>query len=212
MTGVLKNNCAPNNNKLFNIVIPVFGGGPPLEVMINSFLSQTSDNFHLTIVSDGPCPDISNQINKYGGCNNISYYELDERYNDWGHTPREFGIYTSNCKYTIMTGYDNYYVPKFIEYFESIANGSSRVGFIFCDFITHHDRGEGDYNGHIESRLESSWIDFGCFAAETELIKQVGLKSRNFAADWDLVNSLIPLLKQLKKDAIKINKVLYIHN
>jgi len=212
MKGELKNLHPVNNNKLLNIIVPTYSGGTKLEVIINSLLSQSCDNFHITIVSDGPSPEVQEQLQKYSDNKNISYYELSERYNDWGHTPREFGIYTSECRFTLMTGYDNYYVPEFVENFEKAINENNDVGFVYCDFITHHDRGTGKYHNFVESRIEASWIDIGCFATETKLIKEVGFKSRRFAADWDLVNSLLPVLHFNNKNIIKVNKILYVHN
>jgi glycosyltransferase involved in cell wall biosynthesis len=212
MQGELKNLHSVDNSKLINIVVPTYNGGAKLEVIINSLLSQTCNNYHITIVSDGPSQEVQDQLRKYNENNNISYYELSERYNDWGHTPREFGIYTSECRFTLMTGYDNYYVPEFVENFERVINENDNVGFVYCDFITHHDRGSGKYHNFVESRIEASWIDVGCFAAETKLIKEVGFKSREFAADWHLVSSLQPLLLSNNKTTVKINKILYVHN
>lgn len=212
INGKLISKHTPDSSRMFHIVIPTYGGGPKLEVIVNCFLAQTCQDYHISIVSDGPEQETAKQLERYYDIENFSYYHLDKRYNDWGHTPREFGIYQSNCEFTLMSGYDNYYVPTFIEEFKKAARFTSNVKFIFCDMIHNHVINGSSYNGHIDSVLESGRIDIGNFATNTDLLKLVGYKSRSYAADWDLVESLIPYLKQPENNIIKIPKTLYIHN
>lgn len=202
----------PDNNKLFHIVIPTYGGGPKLEVMINCLLAQTSQNYHMSIISDGYEAATFFQLEKYFNIPNFSYFSTDVRYNNYGHTPRELGMISSDCKYTIMTGYDNYYVPIFIEQFEQVCNSEDDVGFVFCDFVLDHVRDGRRYNKYMDSKVQPDHIDIGNFAAETQFIKQVGLKVNEYAADWHLVNDLIPLLAMSARKIIKIPQTLYIHN
>lgn len=203
---------ACNNDKLFNVVIPTFKGGCKLEVMINCLLAQTSQNFNITIVSDGDEPETQQQLQKYYGHENFSYFSTPQRFNDFGHTPRLRGLHASSCKFTIMTGFDNYYVPIFIERFERAINSSADVGFVFCDFVLDHPRDGRKYNGVVDSKLQVNFIDIGNFAAETQLIKQVGIKVNEYAADWHLVNDLMPVLDAKHKTIIKIPQTLYVHN
>jgi glycosyltransferase involved in cell wall biosynthesis len=212
MTGKLISKYKPDNNKKFHIVAPTYNGGTKLEVFINSFLSQTCDNYHITIVSDGPEPDTVKQLSKYFDYPNFSYYSLEKRYNDFGHTPREFGLLQSNCKYTIMTGFDNYYVPIFIERFNEVDLKTSDAGFIFCDFVLDHIREGKRYNKYFNAEIKSSCIDIGCFATLTTIAKQIGFKFRSYAADWEFVEAAIPELKKQKLNILKIPQTLYIHN
>ena len=212
MNGKLISKFSPDNEKKFHIVAPSYQGGTKLEVFINCFLSQTCDNYHITIVSDGPEPETENQLLKYFDYKNFSYYSLDKRYNDFGHTPREFGLLQSNCKYTIMTGFDNYYVPIFIERFNDVDNKTENTGFIFCDFLLDHIRDGKRYNNYLNAEMKSSCIDIGCFATLTTIAKKVGFKFRSFAADWEFVEALIPELKSHKLNVLKIPQTLYIHN
>lgn len=198
-------------DRLFNIVVPTYNGGSKLEVIINCFLSQTSKNWQLTIVSDGREPDTENIMEKYPQ-DNISYHHLHTRYNDWGHTPREYGIYQSESPWTILTGFDNYYVPTFLETFESISKEYPNCEFMFCDFILNHLRNGIPYNGYVNSKMEVNYIDIGNFATSTSILKEVGFKSREFVADWKLVESIIPVLKRRKSLVLKIPQTLYIHN
>jgi len=198
------------DDKLFNIVIPTYNGGYKLEVIINCFLAQTSSNWQLTIVSDGREKETEKIIKKYD-FDNIAYYYLNNRYNDWGHTPREFGLHQSKSNWTIMTGFDNYYVPIFIETFEK-ASGIENAGFIFCDFVLDHERNGIKYNGYVDSKLQVNHIDIGNFAVLTSTAKSVGFKSREFAADWIFVNDILNHPQQKDKLIIKIPQTLYIHN
>ncbi len=212
MIGKLLSKNAPNSNKKFHIIVPTYNGGTKLEVFINCFLSQTCLDFHLSIISDGPEPITKVQMEKYNEFENISYYELDRRYNDYGHTPREFGLGLSDCKYTIMSGFDNYYVPEFIERFNDTDLKSERVGFIYCDFLLDHIRSGIRYNGHMDAKIQCDQIDIGCYACITSVAKQVGFKFRSFAADWEFVAAAVPMLKTNNFNIIKIPQTLYVHN
>lgn len=202
----------PDNDKLFHIVIPTYEGGSKLEVMVNCLLAQTSQNFHMSFISDGYETATLDQLERYFDISNFSYFSTDRRYNDYGHTPRELGMLSSNCKYTIMTGFDNYYVPIFIERFEQACNSTRNVGFVFCDFVLDHIRDGRKYSKYVDSKLEVNYIDIGNFAAETQFIKQAGIKVNEYAADWHLVNDLIPLLKSSAREIVKIPQTLYVHN
>jgi len=212
MTGTLLSKNAPDSSKKFHIVVPTYEGGTQLEVFINCFLSQTCQDFHLTVVSDGPEPDTEERMMKYWYMPNVSYYAMDVRHNDFGHTPREYGLGLSSCKYTIMSGFDNYYVPEFLERFDAIDNEYERVGFIYCDFVLDHVRNGVRYNGHIDAKIMCDNIDIGCYACNTEVAKRVGFKFRSFAADWEFVAAVTPVLKTNNYSTIKIPQTLYVHN
>jgi hypothetical protein len=182
-----------------------------LDVIINCFLSQTSNNWNITIVSDGFDSNLYKFVDRYEH-DNISFHTLKKRYNDWGHTPREYGIYQSDCEYTIMTGFDNYYVPTFIEEFDKATKIFENVDMVFCDFVLNHLRDNIPYNGYIESKLEVNFIDIGNFATKTSLLKNVGFKWRNFAADWSLVEELKRKIPERNSKIVKIPQTLYIHN
>jgi len=212
IAGTLGSYHQPNNEKLFNFVIPTYMGGYKLEVIINSLLSQSSQNYHITVVSDGPESDTLQQLEKYFTYKNFSYYWLDKRYNDWGHTPRIYGLHQSNCLFTIMTGFDNYYMPVFVEAFEKKYQQDNNTGFIYCDFVLNHPREDIWYNKYMDAKLENSCIDIGCFAARTDLVKKAGLRTDVFGADWLLIQDILPLLRPQSLKTAKVNQTLYVHN
>jgi len=206
-----KSKFVPNNQKLFNFVIPTYKGSTKLEVIINCLLSQTRSNYHITIVSDGSEEETETQLKKYEEQECFSYYQTLQRFNDYGHSPRLAGLYTSNCEYTIMSGFDNYYVPLFCEIFEQ-AHHFHNPGLMFCDFLLDHPRDGLKYNKYIDSKLEINHIDIGNFAAKTKLIKEVGLNVKEYAADWDLVSKLTPIINKNHLSIVKIPQTLYVHN
>jgi hypothetical protein len=44
------------------------------------------------------------------------------------------------------------------------------------------------------------------------LLRKIGFTFREYAADWKLVETLIPMIKERKKSIIKIPETLYVHN
>ena len=83
---------------------------------------------------------------------------------------------------------------------------------IFCDFVLDHPRHGRGYNGHINSKLEVGFIDIGSFATRTSLLKEVGFKWRNYAADWSLVQHLMVQIENRNSNIVKIPQTLYVHN
>ena len=71
IAGELRGGYMPDNNKLFNFVIPTYKGENKLEVIINCLLSQTSQNFHITVVSDGQESETLSQLAKYFNLKNF---------------------------------------------------------------------------------------------------------------------------------------------
>lgn len=195
--------------KSLNFVVPTYQGGHKLDVMVNCLLSQSSDDWSLTVISDGPDLKTFEQMSKYEH-NNISYHETFVRHNDWGHTPREYGMLHSKDLFTVMTGFDNYYVPLFVEIFRN--HFQPDVDFVYCDFVLDHAQFGIKYEKYKNSQLKPGDIDIGNFATRTSLIQEVGYTSRAFAADWEVVQQLVPIINGRGRKIVKINQTLYVHN
>lgn len=195
---------------MLNFVVPTYNGGHKLDVIINCLLSQSSVNWSLTVVSDGPDDVTEKQMNRYDQHNNISYHHTNIRHNDWGHTPREYGMLLSKDLFTVMTGYDNYYVPLFVEIFENHIQPD--VDFIYCDFLLDHAQFGVKYQNYKNSQLRAGDIDIGNFATRTTLIQEIGYTSRAFAADWDVIQQLVPKISERGTRIVKIPQTLYVHN
>lgn len=207
-----KNKIAPNNDKMFNFIIPTYNGGAKIEVMINCLLAQTDNDYHITVISDGAELDTEKQLEKYFDHKQFSYYNTTKRYNDLGHSPRLAGLHTSNCKYSIMTGFDNYYVPIFVERFKAAANSEPNVDLVFCDFVLDHVRENRKYNKYMDAKLEVNYIDFGCVAINTQLAKEIGIDTNQYAADWVMVEQALNKITSSNHNIVKIPQTLYVHN
>jgi hypothetical protein len=105
-----------------------------------------------------------------------------------------------------MTGDDNYYVPKFLEYFTETILNNDKCGFVYCNMVHDHKRYQV-----IDSKIERKFIDIGNFISKTELAKTIGFKYRDYGADWYYINAYHNKYKN-KYDFIKIDKILYVHN
>jgi len=206
------NNQQKSDDKLFNFIIPTFTGGYKLDVIINCLLAQTKQNLHITVVSDGIERDTERQLQRYFDIENFTYCSTNKRYNDYGHTPRLAGLKNSKSKFSIMTGFDNYYVPTFVECFEHAYNTDKTAALIFCDFVLDHPRDGRCYNGYVNAKVEVNYLDFGCYAIDTEIANTVGIKIHEYAADWHLIADSLPVINKQKRQVLKIPQTLYVHN
>jgi hypothetical protein len=67
----------------------------------------------------------------------IKFSELQGPHNDWGHTPRQFGLDNASEEWVVMSGDDNYYSPNFVDTFLSTIDNNTN--FIYCDMLHNHD-------------------------------------------------------------------------
>lgn len=188
---------------IFEFIIPTFDRVAPLYSMLSSLISQTQNNWKANIIVDGAKNDVVKNIVDKFNSPNIQYTVLDNRYNDWGHTPRNIGKNTSTSDYIILTGDDNYYVPTFIdELNEVIIHG--HVGMIYWDMI---------HNGYSYNLFNTSIIDgridMGAFVTRRDLAQQIDL-SKDYNADSQYVLNFQQ--KFPHEEIVKINKILFVHN
>ena len=106
---------------LIEIICATYGQDQELKCLINSFLSQTADNWRLHIIHDGPdgFDDLENSLrkNEYLSDSRIFLSRSKTRNNDYGHSSRSLGLKNpvSDSRYTVITNGDNYYVSEFIK-------------------------------------------------------------------------------------------------
>ena len=94
-----------NHEYRFSIVVPYHHSVVSFSEMNNllgSLKNQTFTDFEIIVIHDGPNPD-REKIDK----KDIKYLESNIRVNDWGHTPRDFGISISRGQYIIHLNCDN---------------------------------------------------------------------------------------------------------
>ena len=72
----------------------------------------------------------------FSNIDKIKFTELPGPHNDWGHTPRQFGLDNASEEWVVMSGDDNYYTPNFVSEFTSKMDNTTN--FIYCDMLHNH--------------------------------------------------------------------------
>lgn len=187
---------------LVEFIIPTFNRISPLQSMLASLVAQTSLNWLATVIVDDIesvwVPYFITDFNE----DKIRVQFTGQRYNDWGHTPREIGKQASKADYIIMTGDDNYYVPTFVEELEKAT--IENPGIIYWDMVHNHYQ-----YSYFQCSLTLGRIDMGAFATRRDIAQQIKLGT-SYAADGHFINEFNQRFPDEKR--IKIEKVLFIHN
>lgn len=193
-------------------IIPTYSRKDHLKAMICSLLAQTKPNWKAHIIADNPPDEINNDNIKFIRHINddrIKYTRLTDRKNDWGHTPRNYGLDNSTEEWVVMTGEDNYYVPTFVEEFMDEMNDST-INFIFCSFL--HNQGHmGNSYYPIKAKLELGKIDMGCFAFKKYLSDGIRLDTTIPEADYKFVVDMINQYSE-EMNVVYVDEILYVHN
>lgn len=195
-----------NNMSKIEFIIPTYQRTDHLMCIINSIKAQTSGRWKIHVVADCPPEGTLDKIIDYfKDDNKIKFTILPQRYNDWGHTPRNYGLNNATEDWVVMSGEDNYYVPTFVE--EMLLQALPNVHFVYCNMI--HNWVRSDY---IPVYCEPKWgkIDIGNFICRTEYAKEIKLDVTMLQADGKFVDEYIK--RYPTKTAKKVDKFLYVHN
>jgi hypothetical protein len=170
--------------------------------MIASMLAQTDPDWGIHVIIDNPeDTEISNLIDSFND-KRIRWTKLLERFNDWGHTPREFGKQLSQADYIIMSGDDNYYTPNLVE---SIRRATDdRPVMVYWDMVHSHY----DYS-YFKCSPAFNQIDMGAFATRRDIAQSIKLGT-DYAADGRFVELIVTA--HPNERITKIEKVLFVHN
>ena len=145
-----------NSMDKIEFIIPTYNRTELLFTTVCSIISQTNPNWTIHIVGDNiPEPNLDRLKSFLNFINDdrIKLTNLPERYNDWGHTPRNYGVEHATSEWVIMTGEDNYYCPEFVDQMLQQCNGQH---FVYCDMV--HNWMNKEYIP-IKSKLESNLHD-----------------------------------------------------
>lgn len=187
---------------IIEFIIPTYDREKQLVSMLASLVTQTEDNWLATIVVDDvENYRVKNIVSKFN-TNKIQYLFTGQRWNDYGHTPREMGKQASVADYIIMTGDDNYYVPSFIKELNHVISDSP--GMVYWNMI-HNGY---DYIPFI-CRVVDGYIDMGAFATRRDLAQQLEL-GKEYCADGYYTMNFCKNFPNEK--IIKIEKILFVHN
>jgi hypothetical protein len=183
-------------------ILPTFNRTHELKSSLASLMAQTNPNWRATVIIDSDKEMPAERIVKSFQDDRITYSYTGERYNDWGHTPREQGKQASTADYVIMGGDDNYYCPTTVQ--DIITAAEDNPGLIYWDMVHSHY----DYH-YFKCEPWMNQIDIGAFATRTDLAKQIKLKT-SYAADGEFIEEFKATFPDEKMT--KINKVLFVHN
>jgi glycosyltransferase involved in cell wall biosynthesis len=188
-------------------IIPTYTRIFHLITMLGSLMSQSNPNWKVHVVADCPPEDIQEQLKTIIAFFNdprLKLSILPERHNDWGHTPRQYGLDNATEEWVIMTGEDNYYVPEFVDI---MLKESTNHHFVYCDLV--HNWINKDYIPLL-SKLELGRIDIGSFMVKTNMGNKIKLKKEHEWADWYFIQEFQNKYKVAKYK--KVNRILYVHN
>lgn len=190
---------------MIEFIIPTYNRPYPLLTIIGSILSQNSTNWKIHIIADAIYPGYENIKQLFSNFDKIKFTELDGPHNDWGHTPRQYGLDNSTEEWIVMSGDDNYYTPNFVNEFSSYMTNSTN--FIYCDMI------HNSYNyTYFTSAPRINKIDIGNFATRTKFSKLIPFNKKNYMADGEFVEEYISKFCKEPNSIQKINQALYVHN
>ena len=194
---------------MVNIIAVTYNQLEILKCFINSIKSQTSQNWKLTIIHDGPNEELKKELTleKYLDGEKITFIEYPYRTENYGHLLRKWALENLELNdYVLITNGDNYYTPNMIE-----EVGKRSEDLIYFDLV-HSHKTKVNHNqhtyGYMNSILQSSHIDIGNVVVKSELAKKVGFNSTRFAADWDYIESILDYHPSI----YKIEKILFVHN
>ena len=185
---------------LVDFIIPTYNRPELLKCMLYSLVCQTFGDWGAHVVIDNP-DDVDNvKLVESFNDKRIRWSKMDKRYNDWGHTPREYGKQQSKAEYIIMTGDDNYYTPNFV----AELNKHYGEPLIYWDMVHSHF-----HYAYFRCYPAGGQIDMGAFATRRDIAQQIPLGTEYAADGW-----FIEQFKQRfpNEHIQKIDKVLFVHN
>ena len=182
------------------VIAPIFEYFP---ILAPSMIAQRYQNWELICIHDGPNERVKNWIGMMEDPR-IKYMETDNRYNDWGHTLRTIALgYIEDTDFILHTNMDNYYVPVFLDCM--LQHFGEHDVALFCQMIHSHK----EY--HLwDSWLERAAIDCGAMLWRAKPALELGWKSRQFCADWDMIAEGI--VKFGAERFKKISMPFFVHN
>ena len=160
---------------MVDIIAVTYGQNEILKCFINSIRAQTSNNWRLVIIHDGPNEILHKDLkdNGYLSSNRISFIEHPVRTENYGHLLRKWSLENViKNEYVLLTNGDNYYTPNMIE-----EVSKRNEDLIFFDLVhshkTKHNHNKSTY-GYMDSELVCSRVDMGNVVIKSEFAKKVG--------------------------------------
>jgi glycosyltransferase involved in cell wall biosynthesis len=195
---------------MIEFIIPTYNRPYQLLTIMGSILSQNNPNWKMHIVADAIYPGYETIKELFSNIDKIKFTELSGPHNDWGHTPRIYGLENATEDLIVMTGDDNYYTPNFVGTF--LSKMDNDINFIYCDMLHNHDTPHTPAYHYFDAKPEINYIDIGNFVTRTSMAKQISFNRNSYAADGEFVEKYIETFCKEPHNIKKIKQALYIHN
>jgi hypothetical protein len=198
------------------IIATIYNSYPQI---ISSLICQTHKEWHLFLIHDGPNSTGLKKMVEDANDNRITYIEMEERKNVWGHNLRQWALeeiaaakMALDSEFIVISNADNYYCPIFLE--QMLKGFKPGIKVTYCSaflhsYLTPQPNGNHHY-GPIASRLELGYIDCGSIMVRKEVACDVGWRSMLIYSDWEYINDIIQ--KYGKKSFNIVLGTLFIHN
>lgn len=183
----------------------------PIELrhMIDSILLQTSKDWILHIIHDGPPPKEITKVMSLYDDERIKFTSTPQINGKWGHPNRKLMLRTVQANsddYILITNEDNYHMPVFVEYFlkQTKAGG---VGFVYCDTVH-------SYMGYeiLKTKPVENLIDMGSFIVRADIAKSVGFNHEHLSADGRYAMECARICRRKLLRILYIPKAIFVHN
>jgi hypothetical protein len=179
-----------------------------LRGLIDSFILQTDPRWLFHCIHDGQASEEMRSIISLYDDERIDFIETKQRTGLWGHLNRRWALeqLISNSEdYVLITNDDNYYVPRFVEFF--LEQCDLDVGIVYCDIV--HSYLNYDI---MKSEVKASYIDSGAFIVRLDVAKKVGFLHVHEQADGRYAERCAAECIQQELKIVYIQKPLFIHN
>lgn len=178
-----------------------------LRGQIDSFILQTDTNWEIRIIHDGrSSEEMRSMISLYDDPR-VIFIETKQRTGLWGHPNRRWALeeLPESEDYVLITNDDNYYVPRFVEFFREQCDED--VGIVYCDTV--HSYLNYDV---MKSEMRASYIDSGAFIVRMDIAKKVGFIHVHEQADGRYAERCATECLNRSLKIVYISRPLFIHN
>lgn len=190
--------------------------GLKLDLFVESVLLQTSPDWCLRVYHDGPGDDAykktTDRFLDVGSEKRLSFSTSKERFNDYGHSLREWGLRYVDSEYVNFQNCDNYLMPRMVEILLAQATRQDLDLLVFPivhNYPNVNFRNDPPYSV-LDVRPALYCCDAGSFIIRTKIAKEVGWNSKAYAADGIFIEEVMK--SGLVKKWSKCPSILMVHN
>lgn len=174
-----------------------------VDLIINSLLCQSSNDWTLYMVHDGPNPECREWVEDFQD-HRVKYRESATRTGFWGHYNRRWLLDEVNTKWVTWGNADNYYCPPYVEWLTDFGDRDNLD--VVLTNVAHNYANVNGRNDPQYSVLEAGFginrVDFISFIIRTELVRKVGINHPEFTGcdgmiiedlkAWSVANNYTP--------------------